>query len=128
VSRDKFIEIDELEEGDEVEFDPQITIVKGFTDLVAKLDALIQGHEERVRADLARNQTQLEILATLQATIRKQVSQGKPQIDLEPLKTVLTQIQEQHNQPRPAWEFEINRDNRGFMTTITAKPQGQQLH
>jgi hypothetical protein len=128
VSRDKFIEIDELEEGDEVEFDPQITIVKGFTDLVAKLDALIQGHEERVRADLARNQTQLEILATLQATIRKQVSHGKPQIDLEPLKTVLTQIQEQHNQPRPAWEFEINRDNRGFMTTITAKPQGQQLH
>jgi hypothetical protein len=128
VSRDKFIEIDELEEGDEVEFDPQITIVKGFTDLVAKLDALIQGHEERVRADLARNQTQLEVLATLQATIRKQVNQGKPQIDLEPLKTVLTQIQEQHNQPRPAWEFEINRDNRGFMTTITAKPQGQQLH
>lgn len=122
------IEIEDLEDGDEVEFDPHVTVVQGFTDLVSKLDMLISGHEERIRADLARNQTQLEILATLQATIRHQVSQGKPKVDLEPLKTVLSEIQEQQNRPRPAWEFSIDRDNRGFMTRITAKPQGGQVH
>lgn len=122
------IEIDDLEDGDEVEFDPQVTIIRGFEDLLSKLDTMIHNHEERIRADLARNQTQLEILATLQATIRAQVNQGKPQVNLEPIKTVLSEMQEQQNRPRPTWEFEIDRDNRGFMTKIKAKPQGQQLH
>jgi hypothetical protein len=128
VARDKVIELDELEEGDEIEFDSHVTVIQGFSDLVSKLDTLIQGHEERIRADLARNQTQLEILATLQATIRNQVAKGNPKVDLEPLKTVLTEMQEQRNLPRPAWDFDIQRDNRGFMTKVTAKPQGQQLH
>lgn len=128
MARDKVIELDELEEGDEIEFDSHVTVIQGFSDLVSKLDTLIQGHEERIRADLARNQTQLEILATLQATIRNQVAKGNPKVDLEPLKTVLTEMQEQRNLPRPAWDFDIQRDNRGFMTKVTAKPQGQQLH
>jgi len=131
VHPNKLIEIDDLEEGDEIEFDPQephVTVIQGFCDLLSKLDTLIQGHEERIRADLARNQTQLEILATLQATIRAQVNQGKPQVNLEPLKTVLSEMQELKSAPRPAWDFEITRDNRGFMTKVTAKPQGQQLH
>jgi len=128
VARDKVIELDDLEEGDEIEFDPQITVIQGFSDLISKLDTIIQGHEERIKADLARNQTQLEILATLQATIRNQIAKGSPKVDLEPLKTVLSEMQEQRNLPRPAWDFDIQRDNRGFMTKVTAKPQGQQLH
>lgn len=128
MDQNNVIEIEDLEDGDEIEFDPQITIIRGFDDLLKKLDTVIQNHEERVRADLARNQTQLEILATLQAQIRQQASQGKPQVDLAPLKTVLSEMQEQQNLPRPAWEFEIDRDNRGFMRKITAKPQGQKLH
>ena len=128
MARDKVIELDDLEEGDEIEFDPQVTIIQGFSDLISKLDTIIQGHEERIRADLARNQTQLEILATLQATIRNQIAKGSPKVDLEPLKTVLSEMQEQRAMPRPAWDFEISRDNRGFMTKVTAKPQGQQLH
>lgn len=128
MARDKVIELDDLEEGDEIEFDPQITVIQGFSDLISKLDTIIQGHEERIKADLARNQTQLEILATLQATIRNQIAKGSPKVDLEPLKTVLSEMQEQRNLPRPAWDFDIQRDNRGFMTKVTAKPQGQQLH
>jgi hypothetical protein len=128
VASDKVIELDDLEEGDEIEFDPQITVIQGFSDLISKLDTIIQGHEERIKADLARNQTQLEILATLQATIRNQIAKGSPKVDLEPLKTVLSEMQEQRAMPRPAWDFEISRDNRGFMTKVTAKPQGQQLH
>jgi hypothetical protein len=128
VENDKTIEIEFLEEGDEIEFDPQVTILQGMDDLLSKLDTIIQNNVELARADLARNQTQLEVLAQLQALTRKSIAQGSPKVDLEPLKTVLTEIQEQQNRPRPTWEFEVNRDNRGFMTKITAKPQGQSIH
>lgn len=122
MQHDKVIEIDELEDGDRVEFDPHITVVKGFTDLVTKLDYIIQGHEERVRADLARNQTQLEILGTLQALIKKQVEArgpDAPQLDVQPIVQALADIR---SPGASSYRFEIERDNRGFMQRITAVP------
>lgn len=128
MQHDKVIEIDELEDGDKVEFDPHITVVKGFTDLVAKLDHIIQGHEERVRADLARNQTQLEILGSLQAMIKKQ-SEGPrspdAKIDMQPIVQALADMR---HHGASAYRFEIERDNRGFMQRITAVPAGETRH
>lgn len=128
MEKENSIELDDLEDGDRIEFDPQITILQGMDELLSKLDTIIQNNVELARADIARSQTQLEVLATLQALARKAASQGTPKVDLEPLKTVLSEIQEQQNRPRPTWEFEIDRDNRGFMTKIKAKPQGQSIH
>lgn len=118
----------EIEPGVEVEFDPEFTIIHRFDELLSKLDTVIKDNEARARADLARSQTQLEVLATLQALIRKSVDQGKPQVDLAPLKTVLSEMQEQQSRPRPAYEFDVDRDNRGFISKITARPQGETMH
>lgn len=128
MDQSKVTEIEHLEDGDEIEFDPQVTILRGMNELLSKLDTIIQNNVELARADIARSQTQLEVLAQLQALTRQQISRGQPKVDLEPLKTVLTEIQEQQNRPRPTWLFEVDRDTRGFMTKITAKPQGQSLH
>jgi hypothetical protein len=127
VRDDNYLEIDELEDGDEVEFDPQVMVISRFDELLSKLDTIIQDSTERARADIARSQTQLEVLATLQALIRNNVTTKRP-ADLEPIQTVLTKLQEQQHAPRPAYEFDVTRDNRGFISKITAKPQGQPLH
>lgn len=120
------IDIDDLEDGDEIEFDPTVTIVHRFDELLSKLDTIIQNNVELARADIARSQSQLEVLATLQAMIRK--GGTSPKVDLDPIKTVLTELQEQRDRPRPAYEFAVDRDNRGFISKITAKPQGPSLH
>jgi hypothetical protein len=102
-------------------------VIHRFDELLSKLDTLIQDNTERVRADIARNQAQLEILATLQQLIRNNVTARAP--NLEPIRTALTQLQQQREPgPRPAYEFTIDRDNRGFMSKITARPQGQTSH
>ena len=121
------IELDDDDDDDGVRYDPQVMVIHRFDELLSKLETLIQENSERVRADLARNQTQLEVLATLQQIIRNNVTAKAP--NLEPLKTVLTQLQQQREPgPRPAYEFTIDRDNRGFMSKITATPQGQATH
>jgi hypothetical protein len=122
------IDIDALDDDDEIEFDPQLTVIHRFDELLSKFDALLKENDARIRADLARSQTQLEVLATLQTLVREQGRRGRSQVDLGPIKTVLTELQEQQHKPRPTWEFEIDRDNRGFMTRVTAKPQGESLH
>ena len=121
------IELDDDDDDEGVRYDPQVMVIHRFDELLSKLETVIQENAERVRADLARNQTQLEILATLQQLIRSNVTAKAP--NLEPLKTVLTQLQQQREPgPRPAYEFTIDRDNRGFMSKITARPQGPTTH
>lgn len=121
------IELDDDDDDDGVRYDPQVMVIHRFDELLSKLETLIQENSERVRADLARNQTQLEVLATLQQIIRNNVTAKAP--NLEPLKTVLTQLQQQRDPgPRPAYEFTIDRDNRGFMSKIIARPQGPTTH
>lgn len=123
----RVIELGDDDDGEGVRYDPDVMVIHRFDELLSKLETLIQDNTERVRADIARNQTQLEVLATLQQIIRNNVTAKAP--NLEPLKTVLTQLQQQRDPgPRPAYEFTIDRDNRGFMSKIIARPQGPTTH
>ena len=97
-----------------------------FDELVRLLKELISMNIQRVEADKVRSQSQLEVLATLQALIRQQnVTKSHP-VNLEPLKTVLSEIQ-QNKQPAPhGYEFNIERNRQtGYLEKIIATPSSK---
>lgn len=100
-------------------------------DLVETLKCMVANEEERVRADLARNQTNLEILGTLQALIRKQGSgPAATPVDLSPIRTLVEEIvAEREARQAQTYEFDIKRDaNTGYAFQIIATPKAQTTH
>lgn len=123
---DKTITADELIElvnsGARITTPTKPMVIEQFNELLDKLNQMIAANEERAQADLARSQTQLEVLATLQALIRQNQGVNRsPPVDLKPLYTVLSEIQEAQR-PAVAYEFDIQRDGRGFQQKIIATP------
>lgn len=113
-----------MREGAEVDFGTEVMKIEQFGDLVAALKTLTSNESERIRADIARNQTNIEILATLQALIKKPVKgMTAPAIDLTPLKDILEDIRaERDYRAKVGYNFEIKRDGRGFASSIEALP------
>ena len=126
---DKTISVTELltmaKEGAIIKTEDRPTKIAKFDELLSKIDSLIKATELRARAELERAQVQLEVIAGLQALIRK--SDGKAPVDLTPLKTALTELQ-RPQQPRQAFEFAIDRAPNGFMTKIVATPIAPTKH
>lgn len=131
---EKSISLSELkklrDDGAEIEFEPEVTKIEQFSDLIDQLKLMVANESERIRADIARNQTNLEILATLQALVRKQgQAPSQPAVDLSPIKELLEDLRaEREARERASYEFDIQRDGRGFAHKITAKPVGPTTH
>ena len=105
-------------------------LIQGFSELIEKIDALLHQNQARIEADAAINQTQLEVLATLQALIRSQGVTKSQQLDLTPLKTVLTEISD-NTQPRvlAGYEFEVtDRDRLGDIAKLRVTPVSPTRH
>ena len=119
---------DDIDDDDYIEFDPQIFVLDRMDELLAKLDSMIENQTQMASADLARSQAQLEVLATLQKLIRNKVTSSKP-VDMAPIQSALTELQTMQAEPRrTVYQFDITRDNRGLLASITAKPQGTITH
>ena len=93
--------------------------IAGFSELVESIKALVKQNAAKTDVDKAQVQQQLEVLATLQAIINKQpskvVSNPAP-VDITPLQTVLTQIQNAHAQRQPvAYQFDIQKGPAGIV-------------
>lgn len=91
---------------------------------------MVSNEAERIRADIARNQTNLEILATLQSLVRKQGQQPTAQpTDFAPLVAMLDDMRgDREAREQAAYEFEVQRDGRGFAQKIVATPVGRTTH
>ena len=114
-----------LEDGAALHEEAQPMTIERFGELIEKMDALVRASLERAEVETARNQMQLEVLATLQAVIRQNNAAGQKTatIDLEPLQTVLTQIQEANaERGRVAYDFDIKRSGQGYISGIVATP------
>lgn len=113
-----------IESGGKLRIQDRPSVIAQFDELVEKVDGLVKVIAETARADLARSQTQLEILATLQAQIRSQnVTKSHP-VDMTPLKTVLTEISD-NTLPRQlsGYEFEVtSRDRMGDIEKLRVLP------
>ncbi len=84
---------------------------------------MAEGAEAKAAAEHANSQAQLEILATLQSMIKTGVVTKSQSSDLAPIQTVLSEIQENvRPTERPAYQFTVNRTDRGFIDSIIAKP------
>ena len=119
-----------LDGGGKVRVPDRPSVIAQFDELVEKVDGLVKVIAETAKADLARSQTQLEILATLQAQIRSQnVTKSHP-VDMTPLKTVLTEISE-NTIPRQlsGYEFEVtSRDRMGDIAKLRVMPVAPTQH
>ena len=86
------------------------------------MTALEQG---RITEALSRNQTNLEILATLQKLIRNtpKTGQSPVRLDLGPLEEILSTLTGQtHMHPLIAYDFEFQRVEGGRLMKIKAIP------
>jgi hypothetical protein len=120
--------------GASVKFPAKDMKIEQLGDLIEVLNRMAANEQERIRADIARNQTNLEILGTLQALIRKQGDRkisGSP-VDFTPLVQILSELklerEEDEHKNGGAYEFEIKRDGRGFAQKIVATPMRPTTH
>ena len=99
--------------------------IERFDDLIVALEKIAAGNETLAKADLARSQAQLEVLATIQGLVRRATNATKVHAaptDLGPLKEVLLQIHEANDRELVAYKFDIQRGEGGYMAGVTATP------
>lgn len=133
---DKPITLQEIREltaaGAEVEIERRDTRIERFDDLVSAIESMAANEAERIHADIARNQTNLEILATLQSLVKKQgQTPGAQPTDFGPLVAMLDDMRiEREVREQVAWEFDIQRTGPGLSPAakIIAKPVKQTQH
>ena len=115
-------------EGATLKFPPKPVELQRLGELIDALNQMVSNEEERIRADLARNQTNLEILATLQALIRKQgEGKGAPAIDID-MTPIVQALGDMRATGNGSYSFDIERDGRGFAQRIVATPVGPTRH
>jgi len=111
--------------GAKIKIDRPPQRIAQFDELVELTKQLIATNKARIEADEARNKSQLEVLATLQSLIRSgNVTKSHP-VDLAPLKTVLSEIQENTQAvERPSYVLSFDRTKQGFIDgrEITIRP------
>lgn len=115
------------EEGARFDFDPETMTIERFGELIDAMRQMAANESERIRADIERNQTNLEIIATLQALVRRSnASKGLTKIDFDlgPLEQILEELKEKsHIHPVVAYDFDFMRDaNGGKLVKIRATP------
>lgn len=130
---DNPITLEELEnlrrDGAEVSIDPRKMTIDQFADLVSEIRELVKSQNERTRADLARNQTSLEIIASLQALIKQQSGNKMPEMDLSPLKELLQNIwADRQRKEATAYEFTFDFNSQGRYSKIYAEPKPPTRH
>jgi hypothetical protein len=116
-----------IKEGAEVKLPARTMTVEQLDELCATLKQMAAAEETRIAADIARNQTNLEILATLQGIIRKtsekRTMSANPAVDMQPVVDLLTELRaERKAREATTYQFDIQRDGRGFAQSIKAKP------
>lgn len=111
---EKTISLNELQrlksEGAEVEIETEVMQIDRFDELLATLKSMAENEAERIRADIARNQTNLEILATLQSLVRKAGDGPKSApVDLSPIFTMLEEMRAERTRAPVDYDFNIIR-------------------
>ena len=111
-------------QGAEFQFDPDQMTIDRFDELLEALKPLAGNEDARIRADLARNATILEILGTLQGLIRdRKPAQSTVNIDMTKLEELLGELTAKaHMHPLVAYDFDFQRVEGGRIAKIRATP------
>ena len=120
---DEVISVSELlemvDDGAILRRESKPTVIERFDELIAQLKALVESQKELAAADLARSKTQLEVLATLQANIKKaNTPKVHPAPDLKPLMLVLAEIQKSNHHEPHDYDFNILRSGPGLSPAV----------
>lgn len=117
VSQAELLEM--VAEGAIVRRENKPTVIDRFDELIEQLKALASAQTAQAAADLARSKSQLEVLATLQASIR---SQNTPKVysqpDLKPLLAILAEMQQANHHEPHDYDFKILRSGEGLSPAV----------
>jgi hypothetical protein len=106
------------EEGDEIEFDDDgRRSIDGFDELVAEIKALVAAQRANAGADMLRSEAQSELIALVQKLLNRPVAGTNMQAVADAL-TEISAMRTDHK----SYEFTVERDNRGFMQRVIARP------
>jgi len=106
-------------QGAEFDFDPDVLTIERFGDLIDALNTMAANESERIRADIARNQTNLEIMGALQNMIKKAGSGPAPvPMDLTPIKDLLEEIRASSVREPVDYDFNILRSGPGLSPAV----------
>ncbi len=112
--------------GARLDFGPERMQIENFGELVAALKGMSANEQARITEALSRNQTQLEIIATLQQLVRRQPPSAPAavDIDLTSLDDILaTLVGKAHSHALVAYDFDFIREGNGGRTVrIRATP------
>ena len=98
-----------LKDGGKIKREDQPMVIEGFKELVSQMAKVIEQQQEDSKKQREFFQKAVEQL--VQAIDNKQK-------DISNMETLLTT-----QTPRPAYEFDIERDPRGYLKSITATPK-----
>jgi hypothetical protein len=106
-------------EGAEIKFAPKAMEIEQFGELIEALKTMTANEAERIRADVARNQTNLEVIAALQALIKKPAAGvNVPPPDLQPIRDLIEEMRlERHHEPVD-YDFKILRSGPGLSPAV----------
>lgn len=120
---DKPITLDEIrraqKHGTEFQFDQDVLQIERFGELIDALKTMASNEAERIRADISRNQTNLEIMGSLQNMIKK-AGQGPSPVpmDLTPIRDLLEEMRaDRHHEPVD-YDFNILRAGPGLSPAV----------
>ena len=130
ISQAELIEL--VGEGALIRREDRPASIERFGDLITALEGIAESNKALARADLARSQAQLEVMATLQGLVRREANATKVHsqpLDLTPLKEVLLQMQAANERQPLAYQFDILRSGEGGpMSRVVATPIAQTKH
>lgn len=105
--------------GADIKFAPKAMEIEQFGELIEALKTMTSNEAERIRADIARNQTNLEILAALQGLIKKPAAGvNVPALDLTPIRDLIAELQADRHREPVDYDFNILRAGPGLSPAV----------
>ena len=89
---------------------------EGFTQLMDQMKSLVNSHQQAAEQQ---RQLMTQVMTRLTEAL-KDFKGGE--VDLKPLESLVAKLTETQHVEKPTYQFHVERNSRGFMTGMTAKP------
>lgn len=111
--------------------DPKPIEVTGLDRIVAQISALAEQHRAHVETLVERHRAEIAAQQQILTDAVEKIAGAATGVDFTPVKAVLSRIENNTKQvppiARPAYEFKVERNARGLISSISAKPENPTL-
>jgi ATP-dependent Clp protease ATP-binding subunit ClpA len=121
VSQSRSFEI--IQQGGKVSRESESSAIpEGFTQLMDQMKELVNTHQQNI-------EQQRVLLMKVMERLSEALENFKGgTVDLKPLEALVEKLTTMQHVERPTYEFHVERNSRGFMTGMTAKPSSPTIN